>query len=277
MTDHEGFPVNAAYGFARFLTELTEHARCRNMAVVFDESLSQSFRNEIYAPYKANREPAPENLKRQFSLCRRFAEAAGISCFSHPRYEADDVIATLARLHRAADQPVTIVTGDKDLAQVLSKDDVWWDFSRKLEHDTGGVKEKFGVYPDQIADYLGLVGDAVDNIPGVAGVGPKTAAGILSKYRNLDVVYENLDRLLDLPIRGANTLAAKLTEHKEIAYLSRQLATVEFEVEIENPDITRSAPEHRALEEVIELMGGRGRGLAGSVGPKLYSGNIIRC
>ena len=262
MTDHEGFPVNAAYGFARFLTELVEHARCRNMAVVFDESLSQSFRNEIYTPYKANREPAPENLKRQFSLCRRFAEAAGISCFSHPRYEADDVIATLARLHRAADQPVTIVTGDKDLAQVLSKDDVWWDFSRKLEHDTGGVKEKFGVYPDQIADYLGLVGDAVDNIPGVAGVGPKTAAGILSKYRNLDAVYENLDRLLDLPIRGANTLAAKLAEHKEIAYLSRQLATVEFEVEIADPDIMRSAPERRALEEMIDLMGGRGRGLA---------------
>jgi DNA polymerase I len=262
ITDHEGFPVNAAYGFARFLTELAEQAPCKNMAIAFDESLSQSFRNEIYAPYKANRELVPESLERQFLLCRRFSEAAGIACFSHPRYEADDLIATLARLHRSADQPVVVVTGDKDLAQVLVEGDMWWDYSRKLEHDINGVKEKFGVYPDQIADYLGLVGDAVDNIPGVPGVGAKTAAGILDNYDNLDTVYENLDKLFELPVRGAKTLAAKLVEHKEVAYLSRLLATVESEIDIADSCIIRTAPEHRALEEVIDLMGGRGRGLA---------------
>ena len=262
LTDYEGFPVNAAYGFARFVTELAEQARCKNMAIVFDESLSQSFRNDIYAPYKANRELVPENLKRQFILCRRFSEAAGIACFSHPRYEADDLIATLARLHRSKKQPVVVVTGDKDLAQVLVEGDVWWDYSRNIEHDIDGVKEKFGVYPDQIADYLGLVGDAVDNIPGVPGVGAKTAAGILDKYASLDTVYENLDELFELRVRGAKTLAAKLIDHKEIAYLSRQLATVESEIDIVDSSIGRSAPEQRALEEVIDLMGGRGRGLA---------------
>ena len=261
VTDHDGHPVNAAYGFARFLTELVEQASHAGIAVAFDESLTRSFRNEIYPPYKANRELPPEELKRQFAICRRFAEAAGICCYAHDLYEADDLIATLARNCRADGQVITVVTGDKDLAQVIQSGDCWWDFSRKIRHDADSVKEKFGVYPEQIADYLGLVGDQVDNIPGVPGVGAKTAAALLDKYGNLDTMYASLEDVVNLSIRGAKTLPQKLAEYRDEAYLSKRLATVESGVKLEQMEVRRSAPERRMMDEVVTLMGGRGGGL----------------
>ena len=129
MVDGEGNPVNALYGYCRFLGDFMEQVNPEFVAVLFDESLTTSFRTEIYPEYKANRDPAPEELKRQFAQCRRFTRALGLMEWGSPRYEADDLIGTLVEHGRAFNRPSTIITRDKDLAQLLSKEDVFWDFA----------------------------------------------------------------------------------------------------------------------------------------------------
>ncbi len=175
MVDSEGNPVNALYGYCRFLGDFMERVNPEYVAVLFDESLSKSFRTEIYPEYKANRDPAPADLKRQFAQCRRFTRALGLMEWGSPKYEADDLIGTLVEHGRSVNRPSTIVTRDKDLAQLLSQDDVFWDFAGKGKIGYEQVADVFGVRPEQIADFLALAGDAVDNIKGVPGVGKKTA------------------------------------------------------------------------------------------------------
>lgn len=263
MHGDDGSPVNAVYGFCRFLTEFVERSNASHVAVAFDESLTTSFRNEAYPQYKMNRELPAQELKDQFKLCRRAAEAAGLYCVSSDRYEADDLIATLAKSLRDQGFKITVVSGDKDLAQVLHKDDFWWDFARDNMLDHAKVIEKFGVPPEAIQDYLGLCGDAVDNIPGVPGVGPKTASALLQRYSTMEELYENLDMIRHLQIRGAKTLAAKLREHKEQAFLSKQLATVAYDAPIDTQASTtaRRAAEQSSLQEISQIMDGRGGGL----------------
>ncbi len=256
-------PVNAVYGFCRFLTEFVERSRAQHVAIAFDESLTQSFRNEIYPQYKMNRELPPKELSEQFKLCRRVAESSGMACFSHDQYEADDIIATAAKRMRDEGFRIGIVSGDKDLAQVLRGHDFWWDFAKDQQLGSAQVVEKFGVPPEAIQDYLGLCGDAVDNIPGVPGVGPKTATALLQEFGNLESIYQKLSDIQHLKIRGAKTLAAKLREHQAQAELSKQLATVEYEVPIEiNPNrLRRCSAELNSLQQVGQIMGGRGDGL----------------
>ncbi len=226
MVDPEGNPVNALYGFARFLSDFIEQVEPERLVVAFDEALQASFRNEIYPEYKANRDPAPPELKRQFGLCREYTRALGIRECASPRYEADDIIGTLVMDARRNGQPATIVTRDKDLAQLVAGDDVFWDFAgrRKIVYDE--VPENFGVWPEQIADFLALAGDSVDNIPGVPGVGKKTAAALLEHFGSMQVLYANLDRVADVKVRGAGKLGAKLEEHRDIAHLSRKLTEI---------------------------------------------------
>ena len=263
MRGENGQPVNAVYGFCRFLTELVERTNGAHIAISFDESLTKSFRNEIYPPYKMNRELPPEELVQQFSLCRRAAEAAGLYCVSSDRYEADDLIATLSKSMRAQGFRNAIVSGDKDLAQLLQGDDYWWDFARDRRLDTAGVVEKFGVPPEAIQDYLGLCGDAVDNIPGVPGVGPKTAVALLQAFGTIELMYERLSEISSLKIRGAKSVPAKLTEHKEQALLSKELATVAYDAPIDTDasSLMRRSAEVSSLREVSEIMAGRGDGL----------------
>lgn len=263
MRGEGGMPVNAIYGFCRFLTEFVERSKAQYVAVTFDESLTQSFRNEIYPQYKMNRELPPKALSDQFKLCRRLAEAAGLYCVGHERYEADDLIATAAHNMRDSGYRIGIVSGDKDLAQVLRGHDFWWDFARDQQLGTAQVVEKFGVPPEAIQDYLGLCGDAVDNIPGVPGVGPKTASALLQEFGSMDALYEKLGDIQHLKIRGAKTLAAKLREHQEQAFLSKQLATVEYAVPIDaTPEtLKRRSAEVNSLQQVGQIMGGRGDGL----------------
>lgn len=223
FADRAGNPTNAVYGFARFLCDLLETTRSRQVAVAFDESLTSSFRNEIYRDYKANREPAPEQLKRQFAWCQDIGRALGLTVCSDAYYEADDLIATLATQCRGRGESVCIVTGDKDLAQLLVDDDHWWDFSRRRRLDRRGVFEHFGVHPHQIADFLALTGDAVDNIPGVPGIGPKTAGALLAHFGTLDALYDRLDEIAFLKLRGAAGLAARLRAHEPAARLARRL------------------------------------------------------
>ena len=236
MVDGDGHPVNATYGFCRFLGDFMEQVRPAHIAVAFDESLSTSFRNAIYPAYKANREPAPEELKRQFAQCRRFVQALGLMLCADPRYEADDLIGTLVFHGRALGRPSTIVSRDKDLAQLLTEVDFFWDFAGKGKLGYAHIPANFGVRAEQIADFLALAGDSVDNIPGVPGVGKKTAGALLAAFATLDDIYANLERIHELPLRGAKTLAAKLALHREAALLARRLTGLACDAPIVEPE-----------------------------------------
>lgn len=226
MVDDAGNPINALYGFCRFLGDFMEQVTPEYIAVAFDESLSKSFRTEIYPDYKANRDPAPPELKRQFGQCRRFVRALGLMEIASPRYEADDLIGTLVEHGRRQGRPSTIVTRDKDLTQLLLKDDVFWDFAGKGKLGYEQIPGSFGVWPEQIADFLALAGDAVDNIKGVPGVGKKTAEKLLQHFGSLEEIYGNLDRVHEVNVRGAKTLGTKLETHRDDAMLARRLTGI---------------------------------------------------
>ena len=263
LTGNNGQSVNAAYGFVRFLTEFLEQTHPKKVVIAFDESLTRSFRNDIYPQYKMNRELPPEALKLQFELCRRIAESLGLYCISSDRYEADDLIGTYAVEAQKNDVPVTIVSADKDLAQLLTLKDQLWDFARRKYYQIKDIEEKFGVQPDQITDFLGLCGDVVDNIPGVPGIGAKTAAVILQVYSDMDSVYQNLESLAELKVRGAKTLASKLSEHEAQARLSKKLATIECNAPIDCDlnNATRKKMNNGMLTEISVELGGRANGL----------------
>ena len=263
MRGTDGQPVNAIYGFTRFLAEFAERSQASHVAIAFDESLTTSFRNEMYPQYKMNRELPPAELKMQFELCRKIAEAAGFYCVSHDRYEADDLIATLCLQMRDHGFRSGVVTGDKDLTQLLQGSDFWWDFARNVQLDKAGVFDKFGVPASAIQDYLGLCGDAVDNIPGVPGVGPKTAVALLEEYGSVENVFDNLGAVAGLPVRGSKTLRAKLEPFKEQALLSKELATVCYTapITVSADSLRRHQAEMSSLLEMGHVMGGRGEGL----------------
>ena len=252
----EGWPVNAVQGFARFLLDLLERQKPGRIAVAFDQSLESNFRNALYPAYKANREPAPEELKRQFGHCQALCRALGLAVLSDDRYEADDLIgASLARV-RAAGHPGLIISADKDLSQLLAGDDQQWDFARNERWGADGVKARYGVHAHQVADYLGLTGDAIDNIPGVPGIGPKTAAILLAHFGSLDALYERIDEVPFLRMRGSAQHAARLREHRDIALLSRRLATIAVDAPL--PDdlglCERRDPDAAALEAICEQL-----------------------
>ncbi len=251
-----GEPTNAVYGFTGFLCSLLEQTQAEHIGVAFDESLTTSYRNEIYPQYKANRDPAPIELKRQFAWAREMAESMGLSCFADQRYEADDLIGTLAEFWRDRGHPVCIITSDKDLAQLVTKRDTWWDFSRNQKLSHANIKEKFGVFPEQIADYLALTGDSVDNIPGVPGVGPKSAAALLSHFDDLDAIFSRVDEVQHLSLRGAKSLHKKLVEHRQAAELARRLTIIETQVTsaLENPDLSRSELDEARINRLFDDM-----------------------
>lgn len=226
FTNRDGWPTNAVHGFTRFIIELLEQERPAHIAVAFDEALDSCFRNEIYPLYKANREPAPAELKRQFKYCKQVCSALGLQVLAHSDYEADDLIGSALHYARGAGLRGIILSADKDLSQLLDEHDEQWDYSRGLRWGRDGVKGRYGVEAHQIADYLGLCGDAVDNIPGVPGIGPKTAATLLAHFGSLDNVLERIDEIAYLRFRGAAQAGARLRQHREQALLSRQLATI---------------------------------------------------
>ncbi len=229
----DGRPMNAVWGFAGFLGDLLDRAEPSHIAACFDESLSSSFRNERFPEYKANREPAPDDLKAQFADCKELCRALGIPALSSTRYEADDIIATLAKRARRAKHAVTIVSRDKDLAQLLGPGDLLWDFAADISYDAHAIEQRFGVPPSRMTDWQGLVGDAVDNIPGVRGVGPKAATALIREYADLEGVYANLDGVAELDLRGAKRLVELLKTGREQAFMSRELATLHTEVPVE--------------------------------------------
>ncbi len=254
MVDKEGNPVQALYGFCRFLGDFMEQVTPEFIAVAYDESLTTTFRTSIYPEYKANRDPAPDDLKRQFEQCRRYSRALGLMEVADPKYEADDLIGTLVEHGRRNGRPSTVVTRDKDLAQLLTPDDIFWDFAGRGKIGYDRVPEVFGVWPEQIADFLALAGDSVDNIPGVPGVGKKTAGALLNHFGSLEKIYANLDKVHEVEVRGAKTLGAKLETHKEAADLARRLTGIACDAPIENIEeaMQPSAPDLGAINALFD-------------------------
>jgi 5'-3' exonuclease len=228
MVDADGNATHALYGFARFLSDLLEQVRPERIGVAFDLSLRNviSYRNGIYPAYKANRESPPADLERQFALCREFCRHMGVAEYASAEYEADDIIGTLAARSRAAGLRNVLVTRDKDLSQLIRDGDVFWDYTGNARYHYHDIGPRFGAAPELIADFLALTGDTVDNIPGVPGVGRKTATELFRIFGSLDELYENLHRIPLLKLRGASAVAAKLLEHKEAAYLARRLTGI---------------------------------------------------
>jgi DNA polymerase I len=254
VADRDGNPVNAVHGFARFLGELLESERPVHVAVAFDESLERSYRNEIYPAYKANREPPPFELKRQFVLCREVCRALGLAQFGSSRYEADDIIGTLASRARAAAIPITIVSRDKDLTQLLSASDTYWDAIANVRYRHADIEGRFGATPERMADFLALMGDSVDNIPGVPGVGRKTAQTLLKHFGTLPGVFENLEAVKALKFRGASFVAESLRDHREKAFLSRRLTGIACDMPLacELDDTRRRRPDLAMLDAFCE-------------------------
>jgi 5'-3' exonuclease len=257
MADADGRPVNALYGFARFLSDLLESARPARLAVAFDESLASSFRNRIYPAYKANREPAPPALKEQFGRCRELCRLLGLAEFGSREYEADDIIGTLAARMRAHGYAASIVTRDKDLAQLIRDGDEFWDYMAGERLGYADIAPRFGVRPERIADFLALTGDAVDNIPGVPGIGKKTAGALFAEFASLEELYDNLARVPGLPIRGAAAVAGRLREHRAAAYLARELTRIACDMPLDaGPEaLCPRAPDLEALEAFYDQAG----------------------
>lgn len=226
LTAPDGRAVNAVHGFATFLLRYLAEERPSHLGVAFDRSLNSSFRNELHAGYKSGRELPPAALEAQLADCEELAAALGATVWADARYEADDLIATaIARLQRSAARFV-VVSSDKDLAQLVDRRTELYDFARSERYGPREVRARFGVHPEQMADFLGLAGDAVDDIPGVKGVGAKTAAALLERFGNLEELYARMDEVPGLPLRGAKALAEKLARGRELGFLSRQLATL---------------------------------------------------
>ncbi|MEM6702272.1 MAG: 5'-3' exonuclease H3TH domain-containing protein [Acidobacteriota bacterium] len=258
ITTPSGAPANAVHGFGAFLLRLLQEEKPTHIAVAFDGSLTTSFRNEIYPDYKAQRELPPPELEAQQRGCQQMARALGCPSFIDDRYEADDLVATLK--DRCANDDglgCVVVTSDKDLAQLVDERTQLFDFAKAQRFGPAEVIDKFGVRPEQIVDYLGLAGDAVDNIPGVRGIGAKSAAALLQAKPSLDALYEDLGSVEALPVRGAKRLRRLLEEQETEARLSRELATVSTEapVDVELAQLAYEGIDSSALETLCEEYG----------------------
>ena len=254
--DADGWPTNAVHGFARFLLELLERERPGHVVVAFDEALDSCFRNAIYPAYKANRDPAPPELRRQFAWCKALCQALGLATLAHADYEADDLIGSAVHRARAQGFRSVIVSADKDLSQLLHDFDEQYDFAKGQRWGAAGVKARHGVHAHQIADYLALTGDAVDNIPGVTGIGPKSAAVLLAHFQSLDALLARIDEVPFLRLRGADALATRLREQREHALLWRQLTTIALDAPLPEHTFARGrgdADELAALADWVKF------------------------
>jgi 5'-3' exonuclease len=245
LVDEQGNPTHALYGFARLLTELLERVNPARIAVAFDESHGRGHRHRLYPPYKGNREPAPLALQRQFALCRDFCRALGVAEFASEEFEADDLIGTLASACRAQGLAVTILSCDKDLAQLIGPADVFWDYAEGRQYHYEQIAARFGTLPERMADYLALRGDSVDNVPGVPGIGPKTAAALMRAFASLEELFATPADIAQLPLRGAARLPERLQQHRDMLFLARTLTRIRCDVPLatDGQALLRRAPD----------------------------------
>ncbi len=262
ITDAHGRPCNAIYGFTEFLHQLIEFERPEYIACAFDAKQTDSYRREIYPEYKGNRPPAPAELKAQFKHCRDFCRAAGIADYSSNRFEADDIIGTLATRLREQGFSITILSADKDLTQLIRPGDIWWDFARDKILHYRDVESVFGVEPELIADLLALTGDKIDNVPGIPGVGYKMASNLLKKYPSVELVMENIEHISRMKFRGAGRIQKLLEEHQHILPMTKQLTTIVTDADFKGPkeDIRWQGVHSDALGRMFDLLNaGAGR------------------
>ncbi|TFH19961.1 MAG: DNA polymerase I, partial [Myxococcales bacterium] len=225
LNTSDGVPTNAVHGVATMLERLIRTEEPKHLAACFD-SAGKTFRTEIYPDYKANRDEPDDALKTQFPLVRRLIEAMAIPSIGLDGYEADDLLGTLAKKLSGAGARVVIVTGDKDLMQCVSDSVSLYDPVRDKRVRQAEVFEKFGVPPSAVTDVQGLMGDSTDNIPGVKGVGPKTATALIAHFGSLEETLARIEEIEGLAIRGAKSVRKKVEEGAADARLSKRLATV---------------------------------------------------
>ena len=246
-------PTNAVYGVVNMLRSMMRQFSTEKIVVIFDAK-GKTFRDDLYPEYKANRPSMPDELRCQIEPLYNVIRAMGLPLISIPGVEADDVIGTLSSQASAAGMPVLISTGDKDMAQLVDENVTLINTMTNVVMDREGVIEKFGIPPELIIDYLALMGDKVDNIPGVPGVGDKTATALLQGIGSVDEIYNNLDGIAALGFRGSKNMAKKLIDNKENAYMSYELATIKLDVELEetHDSLLKQEPNR---DELIELYG----------------------
>jgi 5'-3' exonuclease len=257
MRDRDGNAVHAVFGFARFLGDLIERVQPTHIAVAFDQRRAVSYRSRIYPAYKANRERAPADLVAQFEQCRELCRHLGVAMFVDPEYEADDIIGTLASTMRAQGVRSAFITRDKDLAQLMRDGDLFWDFGARGQFGYHDIERHFGVAPERFADYLALTGDEVDNIPGVPGIGHRTAASLMKAFSSLDELYADLAAVALLPLRGAASLGVRLAEHRESVYLARRLTRIACDLSLgaTADGLRRRLPDLPALAKLYDRLG----------------------
>ena len=255
LTNSKGLPTGAVKGVINMMRRLQKDYPESTLVVVFDAK-GKTFRDDMYSEYKANRPPMPDDLRLQIEPIHNIIEAMGLPMLVIDGVEADDVIGTLAIQATAISQPVVVSTGDKDIAQLVNEYITLVNTMTNAVLDHDGVVEKFGVPPELIIDFLALLGDKSDNIPGVPGVGEKTALGLLQGIGGLDEIYQRLDEVAGLDFRGAKNMAPKLEEHKELAYLSYLLATIKTDVEmpLNISQLHNQAPNQERLAELFDQL-----------------------
>lgn len=227
-----GRPTETVYGYALWLYRFLRDQKPQKIVACFDESLSSCFRNDIYPDYKKSRELPDDNLAFQLLACKKITELMGVSCYASNTHEADDLIGTFAHAAYRKNTPYAIISRDKDLSQLLyGGQGVLWDYPDAEPLSESMVKDKLGVLPSQVADFLAIVGDKIDDIPGVPGVGQKTAAALLEHFGSWSAIKEQLDILPALKIRGAKSLQQKLRDYSEQVDMSLQLTTIVTNVE----------------------------------------------
>ena len=253
IVDSENRPINALYGFLYFLSDFLANASPRHIAIAFDSSIKENFRKRLYPPYKANRDPAPDELKYQFGLCQQVASDLGINCLTSDSFEADDLIATMANRYKQMDYGITIVSADKDLAQIMKDEqDFLWDYARSEVYDQQGIVDKFGVKPDRIPDLLALAGDKVDNIPGANGVGVKTAASLLKQFSCLEDILANTDKIRDCKIRNSAHITQSINDDIDLIRVYYQLTElIEMAQMNETGSCEWQCPEAITIDEIL--------------------------
>jgi DNA polymerase-1 len=253
LTNSKGQPTGAVKGVINMMRRLIKDYPNSQIAVIFDAK-GKTFRDEIYAEYKANRPPMPDDLRPQVQPIFDIVQAMGLPLMVVDGVEADDVIGTLARQATEQKCDVVISTGDKDMAQLVNEHVTLVNTMTETVLDIPGVNAKYGFGPELMIDYLALMGDKVDNIPGVPGVGEKTAQGLIQGLGSLDAIYADLEKVRTLSFRGAKNMPEKLIEHRELAYLSYRLATIKTDVDLElGPEtIKLTSPDNEKLRELFE-------------------------
>lgn len=259
MTAANGMPCNAAYGFANTLIRyVTEHAPS-HAGVCFDAAMT-SFRNELEPEYKAQRGETPDDLEQQFELCHEISLALGFATYEVDDYEADDLLGAISDEVLRRRGSARVLTTDKDLCQLVREDGrvVVHDLAKGRTLDADGVREKFGVSPSQIPDYLGLVGDTIDNLPGVPGIGAKSAAAVLQTFETIEDVPPNFAEWGQVTVRGARRMAERIAEHRDRALKTKSLATVLRKVPGIEPRLSELAyrgADRERTEELFERLG----------------------